>query len=267
MKKVFLLLSSVALLASANAQEEASATSAKLTQTSSSDSYKAEAGDKTLEFTFSSPFNAGTQFALPQGGELRFRSFQSESFALRVGVNVNYNTTGANAQTVSKFDEDGNVTEQTELYNAAVTRNLTVNFTPGFEKHFEGTEKLSPFVGAIANIGYTKNTQIQRQAIDGDNAATNNDDGFSKIVKQKTRNGALNLGLSGVAGFDYYFTKKLYIGAEMSFGFAVNSPFKAKVTNDSEDFYGKPGESVRNAKSTLRLAPAVNGNFRLGFAF
>lgn len=254
------MLSSVALLATANAQEATESVE-------SSSSYKQEAGDKTLEFQFQSPFASGSPFSL-NAGEIRFRQFKSETFALRAGVHYSYNTKQDAFATVSEV-KDGKV-NVTESY-ADVTRNVAINFRPGFELHFDGTERLSPYVGAVAAIGFDKKSVIDREAVDSDFAKTADKAKFDKVIRQKTRTGNLNLGLNAVAGFDYYFTKKLYIGAEMGFGFNVLKPFKTRTTDDNTSdkgvFAGKDGDAVKTGVSTIQFAPNFIGAFRLGYAF
>jgi len=95
--------------------------------------------------------------------------------------------------------------------------------------------------------------------------------------------GFLRYGLIGVLGADYYFTKGLYLGLELGWGFTATN-FKAveyKRTNSTTTGSNSatPGAIVtpvqNDVKTTdlgknktgLQFAPFANASFRLGFRF
>lgn len=93
------------------------------------------------------------------------------------------------------------------------------------------------------------------------------------------------LGLMGVLGADYYITKGLYLGLEVSWGYA-NTSYKKVIAeekytliNTTTTQNGVPNPSVpapvttgsskvtENKDSNWNIAPAVNAAFRFGFWF
>jgi opacity protein-like surface antigen len=227
--------------------------------------YKPEAGDKNLEINFA-PLG-GTPVSIPG---IKFRSFMSATSAFRLGVFVGYNNTTTITQE-EDFDVDNN-NEQLDLELRDKKSTFSFAIQPGIEKHFAGTDRLSPYIGGFVNLGYTSKTDYsESQTVTGPITDT---DLF--LADTKTSTGQLNLGLNAVAGFDYYFAAKLYIGAEIGFGFAMNNDFKSKVTenttelNDANDAFiqvTNTGESILNNKSTFQVGPNVVGQIRVGWLF
>ena len=250
MKKVLL---SAALLGGmmfgANAQDEA---------TPASSGYKQEAGNKTIEIRFnpSSIFNAGAadannQFSLFDG--LKFRSFTSETSAYRLGVDLTMNS----ATAITRQE----ATDVTELKTK--TSDFSLMLKPGIEKHFASSERLSPYVGAELLIGFK--TTTEKEEYDADATATGND------VKEKTSkngnngNGYFKLGLGGVAGVDYYFVKKLYIGAEVQYGLMYTA--NSKTINEDSGLDGDAAKVETKNGSEFQLTPNVTANIRVGWTF
>jgi len=75
----------------------------------------------------------------------------------------------------------------------------STTFSPGIEKHYAGTDKLSPYIGAELPISMGK-------VEDGSTAGT---------VTSKTSAFGVNL----VFGADYYVWQNIYIGAEVTWGY------------------------------------------------
>lgn len=108
-----------------------------------------------------------------------------------------------------------------------VTKVSGFSFRPGFEKHFEGTDRLSPYIGAEIVLSGSK-TKISRDTIvvsDFTGSVTdtaNTNTVISAPWQTKSLNtsyGSSTFGLNLIAGMDYYFTKNLSLGAEFGFGF------------------------------------------------
>lgn len=227
--------------------------------------YRAEAGDKNLEVNFA-PLG-GTPVSIPG---IKFRSFMSATSAFRLGVFIGYNNTATTTQE-EDFDEDNN-NEQLTLELKDKMSTFSIAIQPGIEKHFAGTERLSPYIGGFLNLGYTSKTDYsESQTIVGDVTDT---DLF--LGDMKTKTGQLNLGLNAVAGFDYYFAAKVYIGAEVGFGFAMNNDFKSKVTENTTELntngdaliqVTNESESILDNKSNFQIGPNVIGQIRVGWLF
>lgn len=95
--------------------------------------------------------------------------------------------------------------------------------------------------------------------------------------------GFFRFGLIGVTGADYYFTKGLYLGVELGWGFTSTSYKAVEYTRTNSTTTGtnsatpaavitpvqddvKETDLDKN-KSGLQLAPFANAQFRLGFRF
>ena len=112
--------------------------------------------------------------------------------------------------------------------------------------------------------------------------------GNNRSITDLRRNAARSftrIGLMGVLGADYYITKGLYLGLEVSWGYA-NTSFKKvtteeKVTNINNvtinsnggpaapmaDIISGSSKVEENKDSSWNIAPAVNAAFRFGFWF
>lgn len=209
---------------------------------STSAQYKPAAGERTLEVNFA-----------PLGGNpvsiagIKFRKFSSPTSAFRLGVFIGHSSTTTVTQ------DENSTLSQVELMDKE--SNTTISIQPGIEKHFAGTERLSPYIGGVVNIGYGMDNKREEQQ------EPNNSVG-AKI----TKGGSLDLGLNAVAGFDYYVANKLYLGTEIGFGVAMSKDMTNKVSWDNVTG-AQDGESNVDNKSTLNVGPNVNGQLRLGWVF
>jgi opacity protein-like surface antigen len=204
--------------------------------------HKPASGERTLEVNFA-PLG-GTPVSI---GGIKYRSFSSETSAFRLGLFLGYGSTSTVTQ-----DEDSD-NDAVELKDKKSTFNISLQ--PGIEKHFAGTDRLSPYIGGVLSIGYgMTNEREEVQVPDEEVGAT------------ITKGGSLDLGLNAIAGFDFYVAEKLYLGTEIGFGLAMHSDLKKKVTHDNiED--AEDSESKVNNKSTFNLGPNVVGQLRLGWVF
>lgn len=242
----FLIVSTLTVL---NAQESSTAVDVSAIE------FKQNDGDVSFEVNFDPGkifgSNGGNQFNLFDGG-LKFRFFTSESSAVRFGVNLSYmNVTDITQQedlTINDLELKSNETD------------LSISIKPGFEKHFGGLERLSPYLGVQALIGFS--TTTYKQEIQ-ENANT------IYLVKwindpSEAGYGSLSFGAGIFAGVDFYFVKKLYLGIEVGYGVQYSSLLKSTFTNEnnpSSDYEVKHG-------SVIGVSPSLaTGNLRLGWTF
>lgn len=230
MKKLLLsaaLLSGMIL--SANAQDgEAAASSG----------YKQEAGDKNVEVQFA-PLG-GNPVSI---GGIRFRSFTSATSAMRANVFIGFSN---ETDITQQEDSDNDIKELKDKESS-----FTIAIAPGIEKHFAGTERFSPYVGAELPLEWNTTSSVSESQVGDD------------IIEGKTKDGYFQFGLNGVIGADFYFTKKMYLGTELGFGFqyrAIGKTVNSSTAEGAEDVETKNG-------STFNLAPNVNTQIRLGFLF
>lgn len=223
MKKLFMLVAAVSITAAGFAQ-------------------KFESGDKNLEVNFT-----------PLGGSpismnnIRFRMFNSDASAFRVGFGLSL----ANEKSVTGTTTDG----KTFLIDNESTFNF--NIRPGYEMHFEGTERLSPYIGAELDIAI----QSHKTESDYENGGTANQ---VETTTTTGTNGYFRFGVNAIAGFDYYFANKLYLGTEIGFGFGINSMSDIEVDDTISGF---TAPDPQEQGSTMNLGPNFNGALRLGFCF
>jgi hypothetical protein len=247
MKKTLLLCMSAALLGTVNAQEV----------------YKQEAGNKNLEVQFA-PLG-GTPIGM---GGIRLRSFSSETSALRLSIFVG----GSSKSTITQQAIDTSTTTpkvpgQLELKDTESS--TVISIRPGFEKHMTGTDRLSPYMGAEIDFGM----KFSKEKNDAEllNVAGTENEKFTKVTKGK--DGYMRFGLNLVAGTDWYFTKKAYLGVELGFGFAYTIDSKIKVEDPMAEEVAKRNNTKYVAPldekqgNSMNWGPTVNGQLRLGFLF
>jgi len=185
---------------------------------------KFEGGEKNLEVQFN-PLST-TDSPLGISG-IRYRMFNSESSAIRIGLNIGgTNVQGVMSQQTPTLGSDGKEVIIPELYQT--NKSFDFSIRPGYEKHFAGTDRLSPYVGGEI-VFATGSSTLTKEFHNSNNA-----DDVSKPENWQTwemtvKNGYTAFGVNGLAGVDFYFTDNLYMGAEISFGF-MNMKFKDRET-------------------------------------
>lgn len=223
MKKLF-LVGAMALFTAVNAQE-----------------YKPGAGDVTVDLGIAGGLG-NTSVSLPDqgfgaGSMFKARYFKTDKFAYRATLFVaNQNSTdNPTAQTVVKDDKFG------------------LGLGVGAEKHFTGTERLSPYVGGDVMIGFAS-SKIK-------STTTPVTPGGTTVITEKSGPNNFRFGVRGVFGADYYFAKRVFLGVEAGLGLIYESEgdTTVKVTNMPE--------VKTDGGNTFTIAPAVVTGIRLGYAF
>ena len=202
--------------------------------------FKPGAGAKNLEFQFA-----------PLGGSplgisgIRFRHFSSPLSAVRANVFLGVSSTSKVTQ-----DEDSDI-EAKELNDYKTT--FDIGIRPGIERHFAGTRRLSPYIGAELDLfyRYTRETSEVQVGSDVKESFKTGDGGFFRV------------GANAVAGFDFYVAQHLYLGAELGFGIA----YKRASTIVTENSAGDKIETRTDAENAINLAPNVVTAIRLGYIF
>jgi hypothetical protein len=177
---------------------------------------------------------------------IRFRHFNDDKTALRLTAFLG----GSRSKTITQ-EADGSLLE---LQSLTSDRNLTLR--PGFEKHFDGNDKLSPYIGAEAllQVDWTRNS-TESQWLSESKIAT---------TVSSTRNSTL--GLNAVAGMDYYFGEQLFFGLEMGFGFSKEMGGISRTKYDNPETSLENSDSKGNSTS-FNWGPTYQGTFRLGWLF
>jgi hypothetical protein len=214
-------------------------------------------GEKNIEVNFTplggAPISINT---------LRFRYFMSSDMAVRVGFSLSLAGTSSTTLAASN-DPNAAPNTNVELESGTSTFGLTIN--PGIEKHFAQTDRLSPYVGAAINFSMTSSTSTG-EAFDGSTTAPDDK------IEGETTNGSTTFGVNLLMGADWYFSKHIYMGTEVGFGFAATSNADREDKNGGS---GAPAKAVPPAKETVatpqpssfNLGPNFNGAIRLGYLF
>jgi opacity protein-like surface antigen len=197
------------------------------------DVYKQQGGEKNIEFLFA-PLGAS-----PIGiNGIKYRTFTDANTALRATVFLGFSS-----------ETDVTVAGEEELND--VMSEFNISIAPGIEKHFAGTDKLSPYYGGELLIGFARESARSEFLGGTDNS----------VQESTTRNGSLTLGLNGICGVDYYFADNIYIGGELGFGVAFTNEFDTVTETDGAD-----DTEVPNGNS-FNIGPNVVGQIRAGFLF
>lgn len=225
--------------------------------------FKPEGGMSSLEVTFdpTAIFNASSgasMFGLSSIGGLnqgiKYRNWMSENMAARGTFLVGLRNISTPYVTL---DSDG---EEVDIKD--VSFEWAVQIRPGVERHFKGTDRLSPYVGSELIIGYGANKYSSERLDTADAVVTD-------VVKNDMSGTSGNwyyangftVGIGAIAGFDYYIAKDLYLGLEINYAVAYNKGNKVKREIDGSD------EVETKTASNWYINPSTMANFKLGWNF
>ena len=260
MKKLFLAVAALlsAMAVDAQAVSDSTNESNSTPQMVFSNAYKPEEGSFMMEIGFA-PFhtmkseNANDGLINLQGGLLRGVYVLTENLELKLGLgvsifkNVDDNKVlndNENADNNNDVDDDnannknlGKVTDRTALFSVC----------PGINYVFDGTDKLAPYVGGELEFGITSTKHTEES---------------EKLKRVDKNQGGFNtFGVAAVSGFNFYFAKNIFIGAEVKFG--------VEMQVDK-----KPSEEKNGITTTTELKshdlifqPQAVPTLRLGWAF
>ena len=204
----------------------------------SSFSQKQDEGDIPIEFEFS-PLGANPL----KISSIRSRYFLKENLAFRMGLFV-----GGSRK--PSFTEVNDI----ELVNSSKSFNF--NLRPGIEKHFKGTDRLSPYYGGELSFTYKKDITAA-QSIWSSNT--------EEIKTQKNISSNSILGLNIFSGADFYITDKIFLGVELGFGFQYEGRGRTAVKwKNPESNSDTESKEIGNS-SNLQWGPNYQGTIRLGY--
>lgn len=196
-------------------------------QDSTTSDFKPVAGDKTIEVG-SSLFFSHDYYT---GITLQFRKFTSNTHAFRISTGAHINNTDDGKGASSTFG--------------------VLTISPGLERHFTGTSRLSPFIGAELPLSVSYGSyEDDTQKVKGGGS-----NGYGRSYK--------GVGLVAVAGVDFYIVKNFYVGLE--FGAGINYVH----FNDTEIDYKEPSmpdKTIEGGRS-ISFSTISNSGLRVGFVF
>ena len=206
---------------------------------------KPAAGDVTGDVELR--FQTGGDFVHVLSPNLNARYFLKDDMALRLTLGVG--TSSSSQDFTENLDGSGG----TGKYDMSSS---SFGIGVGIEKHFAGTEKLSPYVGAGINFST------------GSSSATGtNADGTSYMAAYTEKVDGASVSTFGIgvnAGADYYFVNHVYVGIEVGLGFSSASSGKSTTTITSG---GVSSTSVSQGGSSSGIGVGANSGVRLGFCF
>lgn len=236
MKKLFL----AALLFSAmslSAQESVDSTATNsAVEPKVENQFKADEGSIMAEIGFAPLLSDAVSL---NGGLLRGIYVLSEKVELKLGLGF-----GISKDVV----DNGQEGDEWERNAERVSR---FSIAPGFNYTFKGTEKLCPYVGAEVSFALTSNKTYSET---NTTSATLKNEGCYNVV-----------GVAGQLGFNYYFVKNLFIGAEIGIGVAAQ--FERDVKSETTQDNQTNNNEVDVHHHSVGFSPVVTPSLRLGWAF
>ena len=220
MKKLF-LVGAFALFGALNAQQ-----------------YKPTTGDVTVDLGVSGGLG-NTSITLPDqgfgtGAMFKARYFKAEKLAYRATLFLANKTDNENpADDITTKDSQ-----------------FGLGLGLGVEKHFTGTERLSPYVGGDVLIGYASKNKKQTATVGG-----------TTIVNERKGPNSFKLGVRGVFGADYYFVQNVFLGVEAGLALIYENEGDITIKNP-----GTPDVTI-NGGNSLNISPAVVTGIRIGYIF
>lgn len=202
----------------------------------SAQEFKPVAGDLSTEVNFS-PFSSNPV----QLDHLKIRKFLTDKNVVSIGLKLD-------------FDRDEG-TETDGFTEVDYTKKaFELNSRLGFERHFEGTKRLSPYAGIELELAY-KSASADFEA----QGTTYRIDGAWDTDGTERRFTRMSANL--IIGADFYFMKRAYLGVELGYGYTFQDfqKYRAKYEYFPADEY--PG------KVSYDLGHHVQNSIRLGFNF
>ncbi len=205
---------------------------------------KAEANDLTLEATLN--LQVGGAPISFDVSEIRMRYFLTSKDAIR--LKVAYELTSSTDYVYSPMDP-------TLAPFTLKSSGSSLNLGLGYEHHFKGTDKLSPYIGGEAGFGISS---IKTEGINTYNGMDLSEG--SSFLAQNT--GAYNVYAGVVFGADYYIVPHLYIGAELAYGLGYFNSGNREVYNSYT-----ATTVVNTLGSAVGFGLQANPGIRIGLKF
>jgi len=208
-----------------------------LNVSSAQENYKPKAGDFSLEVGFA-PFGQNIINDAYLAGFIHF----TNNLALRIGLGF-----GAGATSWDNGETGDKLMSESESY-------VKFSLEPGIVYSFKGTPRLTPYIGAGLGLGIVTHTERgEMGSMEGKAQHVGEYDGFT-------------FGIGAATGFNYYFAKNLYLGAEVGLGLSFTSYFNEKITYSGSGAPSSPPESKDN-RSDFGIGIGATPLLRLGWTF
>jgi hypothetical protein len=190
--------------------------------------------------------------------QIKFRYFTSPTVALRLGFNV------------SRLDSANNVNYPYGInssFNNDEKKSTTIGLNLGIEKHFTGTRRLSPYIGAdlsITDRSSSENISNNQSTTTVTNAWYYTYYSNNTTISQIQQPGYTRYGLNLFTGFDFYIAKHFFFGYEFDYSI-TRTDWKQINIVTTPSTNGTDNSSVKNTSTTF--GPNLINGIRLGYAF
>lgn len=201
-----------------------------------SQDYKPSKGTVTTEVGLTGGLN-NANFNL---STLKFRYFLKENVGLRMGLGIQNETDEA----INNANPSNTIT--------TTDKNSRFQINLGVEKHFEGSDRLSTFVGGdlVISLANQSNEVVQQNG------------NFNK--SRGGGNAGSAFGVQLLTGADYYIAKKVYLGVEAGLSILTG---KGKDVITETRIGNVTTSSTSTGGSTFDINTQVFGGVRIGYQF
>lgn len=191
--------------------------------------------------------------------QIKFRYFTSDLSALRVAFTYNTN---------NRHTEETNPYGSNSFTNINDKKATTVGLNVGYEKHFRGTKRLSPYIGI--ELGIANKSSSHTLTVN---------EGETKVkgawmvpigydAQSYEERAFFSYGLNLLTGFDFYIAQHFYLGYELGFGF-TNIKYKdidvSRLYTSGSPTFGNI--DIQRDDKDFILGPNLVNGIRLGFVF
>ena len=225
----------------------------------SQDTLKATPMKWGTELNFN-PFNGSLSFN-NASGQIKLRKFLPENKVLRLSLTLDFK------QDNSSQD---NVYGTTPLHDANRKSSFLLQVNFGQERHFNGSRRLSPYVGWEASIGY----KTSQHVISTTTGTTTVAGAWEEVGYYSSgqyyystttfiERGFWSMGANIVAGFDFYMAKNFYLGYEVLFGADYIKYSTIDITQTSNN----PNTNPTHDDESWKFGPRLTNGIRIGFIF
>jgi hypothetical protein len=194
--------------------------------------------------------------------QIKFRYFASDGLALRLAFTV---TTLKNETGRSQPYGQNPINQQQTRQTTTAGVNL------GLERHFRGTRRLSPYVGA--EVTFTDKSSSDDIKTDFSETKVKGawQNTWGNPGTDYTERGFVRYGFNVISGFDFYMARHFYLGYEFAFGLA-STKYKDVDVNTiytSNPPPINPGGStlVKSDEKSFTAGPVLLNGIRIGYVF
>ncbi|MEC8362097.1 MAG: hypothetical protein VX002_07315, partial [Bacteroidota bacterium] len=225
----------------------------------SANAQKQLGGEHNVEVSFN-PFGANPINA----SVIKYRMFLDDDAALRVTLGLNSTSNSYLVVPENSLQEAGATGTLTHPDLFLTNNHSRLDLGVGYEKHFKGTDNLSPYLALGAGISMNSLT-LQRErfsALNLDGSTVNS--GFWEdepdpanwgvwSYANEIKSTTINVDL--LFGADYYFNDAIYVGFEAGLRFAQTSGITSTITasdNNAFNIYFDGGSGDENSSQLVQ---------------